>query len=56
MSEISWFTRLGQQDTTSQKSRLLNGEHSRSVGKDGEQAAEYREPFDLGAGWRPRIL
>jgi signal transduction histidine kinase len=35
---------------------LLNGEHEGSVGRDGAQAAEYRDPFGLGAGWRLRTF
>jgi len=35
---------------------LLNGENEGSVGKDGVQAAEYRDPFGLGAGWQLRTF
>jgi signal transduction histidine kinase len=33
---------------------LLNGENEGSVGKDGVQTAQYRDPFGLGAGWHLR--
>lgn len=33
---------------------LLNGENEGSVGRDGAQAAQYRDPFGLGAGWHVR--
>ena len=35
---------------------LLNGEHEGSVGRDGAQAAHYRDPFGLGAGWHLRTF
>lgn len=35
---------------------LLNGEKQGSNGKDGAQAAEYRDPFGLGAGWHLRTF
>lgn len=35
---------------------LLNGENEGSVGRDGAQAAEYRDPFGLGAGWHLRTF
>jgi signal transduction histidine kinase len=33
---------------------LLNGKNEGSVGGDGAQAAQYRDPFGLGAGWHVR--
>jgi signal transduction histidine kinase len=33
---------------------LLNGESEGSVASDGAQAAQYRDPFGLGAGWHLR--
>lgn len=35
---------------------LLNGENEGSAGGDGAQAAEYRDPFGLGAGWHLRTF
>lgn len=35
---------------------LLNGENEGSVGRDGVQTAEYRDPFGLGAGWQLRTF
>jgi signal transduction histidine kinase len=35
---------------------LLNGGNEGSVGRDGVQAAEYRDPFGLGAGWQLRTF
>jgi signal transduction histidine kinase len=35
---------------------LLNGENEGSVGRDGVQAAEYRDPIGLGAGWQLRTF
>lgn len=35
---------------------LLNGENEGSVGRDGVQAAEYRDPYGLGAGWQLRTF
>ena len=35
---------------------LLNREGEGSVGRDGAQAADYRDPFGLGAGWHLRIF
>jgi signal transduction histidine kinase len=35
---------------------LLDGENEGSVGRDGVQAAEYRDPFGLDAGWQLRTF
>lgn len=35
---------------------LLNRENEGSVGRDGVQTAEYRDPFGLGAGWQLRTF
>ena len=35
---------------------MLNGEDKGSVGRDGAQAAPYRDPFGLGAGWHLRTF
>ena len=35
---------------------LLNGMNGEVVGRDGVQAAEYRDPFGLGAGWHLRTF
>lgn len=35
---------------------LLNREGERSVGRDGAQATQYRDPFGLGAGWHLRTF
>ena len=35
---------------------LLNGENEGSVGRDGVQVAEYRDPFGLDAGWQLRTF
>jgi signal transduction histidine kinase len=35
---------------------LLNGENEGSVGREGAQAAQYRDPFGLGAGWHVRTF
>ena len=35
---------------------LLNGENQGSVGRDGVQAAAYRDPFGLDAGWHLRTF
>ena len=35
---------------------VLNGENEGSDGKDGVQAAPYRDPFGLGAGWHLRTF
>jgi signal transduction histidine kinase len=35
---------------------LLNGENQGSVDRDGAQAAQYRDPFGLGAGWHLRTF
>jgi signal transduction histidine kinase len=35
---------------------LLNREREGSVGRDGAQAAQYRDPFGLGAGWHLRTF
>ena len=35
---------------------LLNGEKQGSVDRDGAQAAQYRDPFGLGAGWHLRTF
>lgn len=35
---------------------LLNGKNEGSVGRDSAQAAQYRDPFGLGAGWHLRTF
>jgi signal transduction histidine kinase len=35
---------------------VLNGENQGSVDGDGAQAAQYRDPFGLGAGWQLRTF
>ena len=35
---------------------LLNGEQEGSVGRDGAQEPQYRDPFGLGAGWHLRTF